>query len=89
VATAPDGALYELVEFQGVNRTPLQTRVQDPGSTRFQLIVNDLDAAVARLKDAGGSVVSMGGQPVTENGVRYVVVRDLNGVFLVVWKGQS
>jgi predicted enzyme related to lactoylglutathione lyase len=89
VATAPDGALYELVEFQGVNRTPLGTRVQDPGSTRFQLIVSDLDAALARFKEAGGSVVSAGGRPVVESGMRYAVVRDFNGLFIVVWKGQS
>jgi predicted enzyme related to lactoylglutathione lyase len=89
VATAPDGALYELVEFQGVNRNPLRTRVQDPGSTRFQLIVSDLEAALGRFKDAGGSVVSAGGQPVVENGVPYAFVRDLNGIFFVVWKGRS
>jgi catechol 2,3-dioxygenase-like lactoylglutathione lyase family enzyme len=88
VATAPDGALYELVEFQGVNRTPLRTRVQDPGATRFQLIVSDLDAALARFRAAGGSVVSAGGQPVVENGVPYAFVRDLNGIFFVVWKGR-
>lgn len=88
VATSPDG-LYELVEFQGVNRTPVRTRVQDPGSTRFQLIVSDLDAALARFKDAGGSVVSAGGQPVVENGVAYAFVRDLNGIFFVVWKGRT
>jgi predicted enzyme related to lactoylglutathione lyase len=89
VATAPDGALYELVEFQGVTRTPLQTRVQDPGSTRFQLMVSDLDAALARFKEAGGSVVSRGGQPVIEDGVKYAVARDLNGVFFVLWKGKG
>jgi predicted enzyme related to lactoylglutathione lyase len=59
------------------------------GSTRFQLFVSDLDAALARFRDASGSVVSAGGQPVVEKGVRYAVVRDLNGVFMVVWKGQS
>ncbi len=41
-----DGALYELNEFQGVDRTPLRTGVQDPGSTRFHLTVDNLDAAV-------------------------------------------
>jgi predicted enzyme related to lactoylglutathione lyase len=89
VATAPDGALYELVEFEGVNRTPLRTRVQDPGSTRFQLVVSDLDAALARFKSAGGQVVSAGGRPVVEQGVPYAFVRDLNGVFFVVWKAPA
>jgi predicted enzyme related to lactoylglutathione lyase len=89
VATAPDGALYELVEFQGVERAPLQVRVQDPGATRFYLIVNDLDAALARFKAAGAAIVSTGGQPVVENGVRYGFVRDMNGVFFVLWEGRN
>jgi catechol 2,3-dioxygenase-like lactoylglutathione lyase family enzyme len=89
VATAPDGALYELVEFEGVSRTALRTRVQDPGSTRFQLVVSDLDAALARFRSAGGQVVSAGGQPVVEQGVPYAFVRDLNGIFFVVWKAPA
>ena len=84
VATAPDGALYELVEFQEVERTPLKTRVQDPGSTRFYLTVSNLDGAVARFKAAGGTVITTGGQPVVGGGTRYVAVRDLNGVFFVL-----
>jgi predicted enzyme related to lactoylglutathione lyase len=89
VATSPDGALYELVEFQGVDRTPLRTRVQDPGSTRFYLVVSDLDAALARFKAAGGSIISTGGQPVVGNGTRYAAVRDPNGVFFVLSEGRN
>jgi predicted enzyme related to lactoylglutathione lyase len=84
VATAPNGALYELVEFQEVERTPLKTRVQDPGSTRFYLTVSNLDAALARFKAAGSSVITTGGQPVVGGGTRYVAVRDMNGVFFVL-----
>jgi predicted enzyme related to lactoylglutathione lyase len=53
------------------------------------LVVSDLDAALAAFKNAGGTIVSAGGEPVIENGVRYAVVRDSNGVFFVVWKGRS
>ncbi len=88
-ATLPGGTLFEFAEYQGVDRTPLMTRIQDPGSTRFQLMVSDLDAALAAFKDAGGTIVSLGGEPVVENGQRYAVVRDANGVFFVVWKGRS
>lgn len=84
VATNPDGALYELNEWRDVERTPLKTRVQDPGSTRFYLTVSNLDAAVAKFKAAGGSVISNGGQPVVGGGTRYVAVRDMNGVFFVL-----
>jgi len=84
VATNPDGALYELNEFQGVERTPLKTRVQDPGSTRLYLTVSNLDGALARFKAAGGSIISAGGQPVVGGGTRYAAVRDMNGVFFVL-----
>ena len=89
VATSPDGALYELNEFQGVDRTPLKTRVQDPGSTRLYLTVNNLDGALARFKAAGGSIISAGGQPVTGGGTRYFAVRDMNGVFFVVSEARK
>ena len=84
MATEPGGALYELNEFQGVERQPLKTRVQDPGSTRFYLTVSNLDGAVARFKAAGGTVITAGGQPVVGGGTRYTAVRDLNGVFFVL-----
>jgi catechol 2,3-dioxygenase-like lactoylglutathione lyase family enzyme len=89
VATNPDGALYELNEFQGVERTPLKTRVQDPGSTRFYLTVSNLDGALARFKAAGSSVITTGGQPVAGGGTRYVAVRDMNGVFFVLSEARK
>ena len=88
-ATLPDGRLFEFAEYQGVNRSPLMTRIEDPGSTRFQLIVNDLDVALAAFKSAGGKIISLGGEPIVENGQRYALVRDANGVFFVVWNGRS
>ena len=85
----PDGALYELNEFQGVERTPLKTRVQDPGSTRLYLTVNNLDAALARFKAAGSSVITEGGQPLVGGGTRYVAVRDMNGIFFVLSEARK
>ena len=54
----------EFAEFRGVERKPLATRIQDPGSMKFQFVVRDLDAAAAKLSKAGGTVVSVGGQQV-------------------------
>jgi predicted enzyme related to lactoylglutathione lyase len=89
VATSPDGALYELVEFQGIDQTPVRARVQDPGATRFYLTVSNLDAAIARFKAAGGTVISAGGQPLVGGGTRYAAVRDMNGVFFVLSEGHN
>jgi catechol 2,3-dioxygenase-like lactoylglutathione lyase family enzyme len=82
----PGGAQYQFLEYRGVDRKPLRARVQDPGSTRFQLMVRDLDSALTAFKSTGGVIVSTGGEPVVEAGVRYALVRDLNNLFWVVWK---
>ena len=53
-ATSPGtGQLFELTEFKGVERTPLQTRLQDPGSVRLQVMVrgiNEVTAAITRAR---------------------------------------
>jgi predicted enzyme related to lactoylglutathione lyase len=61
-ATAPGtGQQFELVEFSGVERTPLQTRLQDPGSVRLQVMVRGIDEVAAAITRAGGAIVSDGG----------------------------
>jgi catechol 2,3-dioxygenase-like lactoylglutathione lyase family enzyme len=79
----------ELIEFRGMDRQRIQGRIQDPGSTRLQLRVRDLDAAIRALVDAGGAVVSTGGAPVELAAgrgatIRGAMVRDPNNLFLVV-----
>ena len=62
IATAPGtGQQFELVEFKGVERTPLRTRLQDPGSVRLQVMVRGLDEVAAAITKAGGAIVSDGG----------------------------
>jgi catechol 2,3-dioxygenase-like lactoylglutathione lyase family enzyme len=78
----------ELIEFRGMARQRVQGHIQDPGSTRLQLRVRDLDAAIRAVVDAGGAVVSSGGSPVELPAgrgatTRAVVVRDPNNLFLV------
>jgi catechol 2,3-dioxygenase-like lactoylglutathione lyase family enzyme len=75
----------EFIELKGVERTPIRPRLQDPGATRFQLRLRDLDATIARLKTAGSSVVSTGGQSATLNGgIRAAIMPDPNGLFFVL-----
>ena len=87
----PGSALmFELIGFRGVEsaKTPVPSRVQDPGSFRLQLTMGSIDAALATLKDAGARVISTGGVPVRMSfGGRpwqLSVVADANNLFLIV-----
>jgi len=64
-AQAPGSTLWiEFVEFKGVDRMPLRMRIQDRGAARLQLRVQNIDAMVSRMKSAGMTVVSQGGNAV-------------------------
>ena len=54
VHRAHDRVTFELIDFKGVERRVVRGNVQDPGSTRMQLQVRDVDAAIAALGQAGG-----------------------------------
>ncbi|HUK37445.1 MAG TPA: VOC family protein [Vicinamibacterales bacterium] len=81
---APGSALsIELVEFKGVERTPLHMRIQDRGAARVQLRAQNIDALVDAMKAAGLHVVSEGGVavPIPPN-LRGALVEDPNNFFL-------
>ena len=83
------GLKFEFIEFKGLDRKTVRANIQDPGSTRMQLQVRDVDAAVAELKSAGGSVVSSGGTTVELPGrggatTKAAIVRDPNNLFVVL-----
>jgi catechol 2,3-dioxygenase-like lactoylglutathione lyase family enzyme len=82
------GLIIELLEFQGARRPTEPARVADPGSTRLQLRVSNIDATVAALTKAGGAVVSTGGAPLDlpagNNTLRVAMVRDADGLFVVL-----
>jgi hypothetical protein len=81
------GLPLELIEFQG-NHRPRPFNIADPGATRIQLRVADIDAAAAALVAAGGTFVSTGGRPIDlpagERTIRAGVVRDPDGLFVVL-----
>ncbi len=81
-AQSVPGHVLELVEFKDINRTPLHTRIQDPGSAKIGLRVRDLAATMAALKAAGGTVVTTGGTSYIYRGAPTVIVRDLNNIFM-------
>jgi catechol 2,3-dioxygenase-like lactoylglutathione lyase family enzyme len=81
---APASALWiELVEYKGVDRTPLHMKIQDRGAARLQLRVQDVDAVVAAVKAAGLRIMSVDGvgQPIPPN-LKGALVADPNNFFL-------
>jgi catechol 2,3-dioxygenase-like lactoylglutathione lyase family enzyme len=83
------GLVFELIEFKGVGGRVVKGDIQDPGSTRIQLQVRDVDATIAALKQAGGAVVSAGGTTVELPGrggatTKVAIVRDPDNLFLVL-----
>ena len=71
-----------LIEFAGIDRKPLGSRLQDPGMAMLQVMVRDVDALVATLKAGGASIVTVGGAPLDFGPLRIAVVRDPNNLFL-------
>jgi catechol 2,3-dioxygenase-like lactoylglutathione lyase family enzyme len=83
------GLIVEFVEFRGLERQTVRGDIQDPGSTRMQLQVRDLDLALQGLVQAGGAIVSTGGAPVEMPAgrgatIKAAIVRDPNNLFLVL-----
>jgi predicted enzyme related to lactoylglutathione lyase len=88
------GLTLEFIEFKGIDRKPVRSNIQDPGSTRIQLQVRDVDSAIARLKAEGGAVISTGGSAVDLPGrggtvTKTSIVRDPNNLFLVLIQTTS
>jgi predicted enzyme related to lactoylglutathione lyase len=83
------GLFLQFIEFKDVDRRTVRSNIQDPGSTRIQLQVKDLDAAIKAVVGAGGRVVSTGEMPVQlpagrGGTIRAAVVRDPDNLFLVL-----
>ena len=82
----PGSALrLEFVEIKGAPGTAVRPRLQDPGATRLQLRLKDLDGTIAKMKASGSSVISAGGEPVVlQGGTRAAIMPDPNGLYLVL-----
>jgi len=70
------------IEFANVDRKPLKTRVQDPGTAILQLFVRDMDGLTKTLKAGGANIITTGGEPVSLGQSRLLIVRDPNNLFL-------
>ena len=82
------GLQFTLIDFNGIERKTKLAGIKDPGSTRIQLRVADIDAAVAALVKAGGAFISTGGKPLDlpagANTIKVGIVRDPDNLFLVL-----
>jgi lactoylglutathione lyase len=80
----------ELMEIQNVEHKTVPLRIQDPGVATPVLVVRDLDAALARVKQAQLPIVTPGGAPVRlGDGSRAVLIRDIDGRPLEITQSAS
>jgi predicted enzyme related to lactoylglutathione lyase len=70
------------IEFKDIERKPLHTNLQDPGTALLQLRVRDADELTKKLKAAGAEVISTGGVPVSIGKARIAVLRGPDNLFL-------
>ena len=78
---------FEVVEFQGTDGKRLHQNVHGIGTSMLRLQVHDIDAVLAQAKTAGAAPVTEGGQPITlDNGRRMIVVEDPNGLLVQIWQ---
>src|ERR1700730_1908285 len=74
----------EVTEFTGMDVHPAKPRIQDPGASLLVLDVDDVDAALAAAKKAGGEVITAGGSPVkrASGPGRVITLRDPDGYYV-------
>jgi catechol 2,3-dioxygenase-like lactoylglutathione lyase family enzyme len=73
----------ELMEIQDVPHQTIPLRIQDPGTATVVFIVRDLDATIARVKQANATIVTPGGKPVAlADGTRAILIRDVDSRFI-------
>jgi lactoylglutathione lyase len=73
----PDSNMaVEIVEFQGLNATPVAPRFFDPGAITLTLVVQDLEATETRLHRIKGL------EWISASAIGSVVVRDPDGIFV-------
>lgn len=79
----------ELIDYKDIDRKPVHPRFQDPGAASLILTVRDMDAIMAKLKQAHAHINSKGGEPASIPGAngshtRVVFVQDPDGFFLEI-----
>lgn len=76
------GLTLEVLEYRGVEKTPVDTRTANPGTAHIALVVDDVDALHAQLTAAGVASVSPPVVPTVgpNAGGRLVYLIDPDGI---------
>jgi catechol 2,3-dioxygenase-like lactoylglutathione lyase family enzyme len=73
----------ELMEIQDVPHQTIPLRIQDPGTATVVFIVRNLDAMLARVKQANVTIATPGSKPVAlADGTRAILIRDIDSRFI-------
>ncbi len=80
-ARIPDTRLsLEFMEIQNIDHKTVTMRMQDPGVMTLVLFVRDIDAALAKARQANAPMLTPGFAPVKlADGSRAVFIRDVDG----------
>jgi catechol 2,3-dioxygenase-like lactoylglutathione lyase family enzyme len=91
------GLVLRLIEFSGVDRTPVKASLTDPGQIALRLYVGDMDAALVSLQRAKAEIL-VGAPPAARPGAArgpatapptpsLIVTRDPDGYFIEIEHG--
>jgi lactoylglutathione lyase len=83
-----DGFPVNFSDPKYADRKPVRSDIHDPGSGVLRLRAGDFEAVVKALKDAGATVVSVGGEPVNLGRNRAVILRGPDNLFLQVLESK-
>src|SRR5262245_21122691 len=72
----------EISEIKEAGGRAVNRRIQDSGATTLVRPVGELDSVLARLKQLGATVVSVGGGPVEVGNARMILMREPDGHFV-------
>jgi catechol 2,3-dioxygenase-like lactoylglutathione lyase family enzyme len=80
----------EPMEIQNVEHKTIQLRIQDPGTATLVLVVRDINAALARVKQANVPIVTTDANPITfADGTRAILIRDIDNRFIEIRQPAS
>ncbi len=75
----------ELIEYKDIDRKPAAPRNQDPGTGNLILLVRDIDATLAHLKQGGAKIVTPGGAALDIGSkTRGAFAQDPDGFFVAL-----
>jgi catechol 2,3-dioxygenase-like lactoylglutathione lyase family enzyme len=72
----------QFVEFKNIDRRPVRSRIQDPGTSMLQPSVRNIEATVQALKAGGAVVITAGGGSTLRHGNPISLLNGLDNFYL-------